>query len=668
MFRKGRVLKMAKLNMKRIEIIAQLSERKKIIEYLQRRGVVELTDGTEEGLEKLDTAGSVAQFEKAREDAAAAQAVLGKYAPVKKPMLASFNGPSAWKKDDFAREVQRVSQSMKMCYDINRLQADNNEAKAEIVRIAAMLDQLQSWRTLDLPTDFGGTRRTAAFIGTVPYACEKEALEEKLEHPAEIEIIAAASEQTNLFVLCLHADEDAVYQTLREAGFAPAGQRLSCPPAEQIAQYEAQIAQLEQSIEQGEEAIIAYAGREAEFEFLLDYYDMRAQKYRALHSLMLTKHTFVVQGYIPEKYAEKIIGELEAKYTVAVEISQPEEEEDVPVLLENNAFVRPVESVTEMYAMPSKADIDPNPVMSFFYYFFFGMMLSDAGYGLLMVIGCSIALKKFNLTKRMRNNMQMFLYCGLSTMFWGTMFGSWFGDIIPIIFTEFLHRPAPNLAVWMDPVADPMRLLIVCFALGIVHLLAGVWANFYKLWKAGQKLDALCESIPITLAVLGAAPLAGTMLAEMPAPLLAVAPYLAIAGVVLIVLTAGRSGKGIIGKLGGGLGLNGLYGIVTGYLGDIISYSRLLALGLCTGIIASVVNMLGTIPESPVMKGILLAFVFIFGHALNMAINVLGAYVHANRLQFVEMFGKFYEGGGRAFQPFRMKTKYITFKEDLLND
>jgi len=435
-----------------------------------------------------------------------------------------------------------------------------------------------------------------------------------------------------------------------------------------MARYAEKIAALEAKIAQAEADIKSFVGMESEIEFLIDYFDVRRQKYEALGSLAMTDNVFVLSGYIPEKYAARVMAELDGKYTVAVEISEPEENEDVPVLLENNAFAAPVESITEMYALPAKGDIDPNPVMAFFYYFFFGLMLSDAGYGLLMVLGCGLALKKFKMAKRARNSLKMFLYCGISTIFWGAMFGSWFGNIIPIIFTEFLGRPAPRLYLWMDPVANPMKLLLVCFALGIVHLFAGVAAGACAQWRAGKKFDALCDCVPIYLAVLGAAPLAGGMLTQVPPILSSIGKWVALAGVILIVLTAGRAGKGVIGKLGGGLGLNGLYGIAAGYLGDIISYSRLLALGLCTGVIASVVNMLGTIPQNLAVKGIMLAGVFIFGHSLNMAINVLGAYVHTNRLQFVEMFSKFYAGGGRAFKPFNMKTQYITLKEDLLND
>ena len=659
---------MAKLRMKRIEIIAPLGERKAIVETLQRRGALEPIDRVGEGLAKLDTAGSAAQFEQARVASIAARSVLAEFcAPAKKSVLTAFSGKREMKTETFGRQVQKADENLKKCYHINALQSTIAQTKTDIARLRTQADQLRAWEALDVAMDFKGTKCAAAFIGSVPYMCGGD-IEENLPRATEVEILAASPEQTSLFALCHRDDEGEVAAALRELGFTHADGAAHLAPAEQMAQYAEKIAALEANIAQAEADLKSFAGMESEIEFLIDYFDVRRQKYEALGSLAMTDSVFVLSGYIPEKYAAQVMAELDGKYTAAIEISEPEADEDIPVLLENNAFAAPVESITEMYALPAKGDIDPNPVMAFFYYFFFGLMLSDAGYGLLMALGCGLALKKFKMAKRMRNNLKMFLYCGISTIFWGTIFGSWFGNIIPIIFTEFLGRPAPRLYLWMDPVANPMKLLLVCFALGIVHLFAGVAAGAYAQWKAGDKFGALCDCVPVYLAVLGVVPLAGGMLTQVPPILSSIGKWVALAGVILIVLTAGRAGKGVIGKLGGGLGLNGLYGIAAGYLGDIISYSRLLALGLCTGVIASVVNMLGTIPQNLVVKGIMLAGVFIFGHSLNMAINVLGAYVHTNRLQFVEMFSKFYAGGGRAFKPFNMKTKYITLKEDLLND
>ena len=259
--------------------------------------------------------------------------------------------------------------------------------------------------------------------------------------------------------------------------------------------------------------------------------------------------------------------------------------------------------------------------------------------------------------------MKMFFYCGISTIFWGALFGSWFGDIVPIIYTNFLGKEAPNLALWFEPIKDPIKLLLFSFIIGICHLFLGLIVFGVMQWRKGDKVSAILDTVPIMMTVLGAAPLAGSILApDIPKIVMEIAKYLALAGVVLIVLTNSRSSKNILARLGGGL--YGLYNIASGYLSDILSYSRLLALGLATGSIASVINMLGSMVQNPVVKAILLIVVFIVGHALNMAINVLGAYVHTNRLQFVELFSKFYEGGGKAFEPLTFNTKFFKFKEE----
>ncbi|MDR2687523.1 MAG: V-type ATP synthase subunit I, partial [Oscillospiraceae bacterium] len=468
---------MAKLNMKRVEIAGPQRERKQIMETLQRRGVLELTGCEGEGLLRLETAGSVAEFEKARGEAEAARRALAEALPAKKkPLLSSFSpGTRAMAGADFDERAARAEGTLETCRRVNRLRAAAAAARAEIARARAQVDQLRPWEALDIPMDFRGTACAAVFIGSVPYRCGAGELAETLAcDSAEIEVVAAFAERSNVFVACHRRDEDRVGRALRDIGFAQAGDPPHCPPAEQLALHGKEIARLRGEIAAAEEEIRGCAGMEGEIEFLIDCYAVRADKYEALGSLGLTGSAFVARGYIPEKYLRRVTAELEKKYTVAIEVSAPGEDEDVPVLLENNGFAAPVEGITEMYAVPARDDIDPNPVMAFFYYFFFGMMLSDAGYGLLLTLGCAVALKKFSLTKKMRGNLKMFLYCGISTIFWGALFGSWFGDIVQVVCTQFLGRPAPRLYLWMDPVADPMKLLLICFALGIAHLFAGV--------------------------------------------------------------------------------------------------------------------------------------------------------------------------------------------------
>lgn len=312
--------------------------------------------------------------------------------------------------------------------------------------------------------------------------------------------------------------------------------------------------------------------------------------------------------------------------------------------------------------MPGKDDIDPVPVMAFFYYLFFGMMLSDAGYGLIMVIATTFILNKFPIEGSLKQNLKLFQYCGISTFIWGALFGSWFGDLPQIIAKNFFGKEIETTAIWFEPLDKPIKLLLFSFALGIAHLFWGLGVRFWILWKNGKKSNAIWDVLPVYLTILGIAPLGASVLTTVNPIFLNVGKYIAILGVVLILLTAKRSSKNIFARVFGGV--YGLYNTATGYLSDILSYSRLLALGLATGSIASVINLIATMPESKILKLIMLATVGIVGHGACLGVNLLGAYVHADRLQFVELFSKFYSGGGRKFQPFRINTRHIKFEKE----
>ena len=216
-----------------------------------------------------------------------------------------------------------------------------------------------------------------------------------------------------------------------------------------------------------------------------------------------------------------------------------------------------------MYALPGPKDIDPSGVMAFFYYVFFGMMLSDAGYGLVMVLGTTWALGKLTLKREMAETLRMFRYCGVSTVVWGALFGSWFGDIVQVIGRSFFSVEIGSLALWFEPMADPIRLLLFAFALGIVHLCAGLFVRAGMLIKQRRAWDAVMDTLPVLLLVLGAAPLAAGVFIPVPEGLTGAGKGMAAAGAVLLIFTSGRSGKKALAKLGGGL--YGLYNTASGY-------------------------------------------------------------------------------------------------------
>lgn len=657
---------MAKLRMKKIELIAPLTDSKKIIELLQRRGVVELSRTEDECLEQTNVTAVTGSFDKFRATAVQALDTLEKYAPEKTALTDMLGGRTEVEKHDFGKRAAQLEKTMNIANEILRCGRTVTDCDAERQQLAMRCDTLRPWLALDVPLNFHGTDTTTAFIGTVPYPTTADDLEAKLPEGTSVEVVLATKEQTNLFVLCCDDAAQECEDGLRKLMFATLGESEKFTPAELTEQLNKRSEELGKKRDTAEKRIIELAESRKDLKFVVDYLTMRKDKYDALNSLGFTESTFVLTGFIPEKYCDSLRKEIEEKHVAYIEFTDPSEDEEVPVLLENGRFSAPLEGITKMYAMPSKDDVDPTPVMAFFYYLLFGMMLSDAGYGILMVIGTMIALKKFKLEDSMRKTLIMFRNCGISTVIWGALFGSWFGDIVQVVGKQFFDKDVGSIALWFQPLDDPIKLLLFSFGIGILHLFLGVAVAFYMSWRDGRKLDAIFDAVPIYLIILGVAPLGAGILTEVPSTLKTVGGYMLIAGVVLLVLTAGRSSKNIFGKLFGGL--YALYNTATGWLSDILSYSRLLALGLATGSIASVINLIGTMPENKIIKLVLLIVVFVIGHTANLAINLLGAYVHTDRLQFVELFSKFYTGGGREFEPLTVNTKYLKFKEENSND
>ena len=654
-----------KMKMKRIEIIAMREDGGQIIDRLQRRGCVEICDISDEALVKQSTASAVAEFEKRRGEAENALAVLENYSEKKPSILDQLNGKRELTDKEYSEDVKRCENTKKQVGLINELNKEISDLKGDIAKLRLKADGLIPWKELDIPTKGAETDFTANFIGTLPLKWEQDTLCE-IGLKADIHVISKLNTSTNICVICLKSDADEVFSVLREKGFSEISEKSDLTPKEETEVCHSKINELKGKIVQKEERLKQLSALCPDIQFLCDSLSVSIDKYEAMAKLASSKSTVIIHGYIPEKFAQKLLNELEESLTIAAELYEPEEDEDVPVLLENGGFSRPVEGITEMYALPGKDDLDPTPIMSFFYYLFFGMMLSDAGYGLIMVLVTTVALKKFKLGSKLRQTMKMFRFCGISTVFWGALFGSWYGDLPQIIARDFFGRDIGSTAIWFEPINKPMNLLLFSFGLGIIHLFVGLGANFYKEWKAGKRLDAVFDVIPVMMTVLGAAPLAAGILVSVPEGLSTAGGYLAIAGVVLVVLTSSRSSKNIFARFFGGI--YGLYNVATGYLSDILSYSRLLALGLATGCIAQVINLIGAMPSNIVLEGILLFILFLTAHTANIAINLLGAYVHTDRLQFVELFSKFYEGGGRAFEPLKVNTKYITLKEETNNE
>ncbi|MBP8068919.1 MAG: V-type ATP synthase subunit I, partial [Acetatifactor sp.] len=341
------------------------------------------------------------------------------------------------------------------------------------------------------------------------------------------------------------------------------------------------------------------------------------------------------------------------------------------VALQNSRFGAAGEGVLAAFGLPGKGEIDPSTIMTACYVFLFGLMLSDAAYGLIVFAVCLGVLLKFpRMESGMQKSIRLFMYCGLSTLFWGVMFGGYFGDFIDVFSRVYLHKPVTVKPVWFAPLNEPMRLLVFSMLFGLIHMFLGMGLKGYMLIRDRKYLDFFCDVVLWFMLLMGLILIfipssmfrsISQMNLNLPSAVIQVGKWMAIIGAVGILFMSGRDKKNPLLRLA--LGAYDLYNI-TGWVSDILSYSRLLALGLATGVIASVMNQMGSMLGDSIFGWIVFILVFVIGHTFNLLINLLGAYVHTCRLQYVEFFGKFFEGGGKEFHPFRENTKYVDIKED----
>ena len=671
---------MAVSPMQRIELCALKKDRKKILEMLQRRGIVEISDGPEnDGVFcKTDTAQARMVLEKGIAASREALEVLNHSAPEPKSLFSALEGKTETTVEQYDSFEKRRESMLQLAYHLSSLAQEIEESKAEILKLEIQIESLMPWKNFDLPLNYSGSKKTAAFIGILPPGSDQKALEEQLclsgSDDVAVEIVSSSPEQTCVMVLCMRAAAHGVEERLRELGYAKPNVTPSVPPAEQLRKLQDTVEELTRKALSAQDEIKSRSEAREDLKFLLDYYTMRLEKYEIISRLMQSRRAFVLTGYVPEREAAALEEELSANFPVAVKFETPAEEEDVPVLLRNNGFAQPVESVVESYSLPGKGEVDPSAVMSVFYYLLFGMMLSDAAYGALLSGICGFCLFRFkNMENGMRNTLKMFFFCGISTVFWGVMFGSYFGDVVDVVSKTFFgtHLTIPPL--WFAPLNQPMRMLMFCFVVGLAHLFTGLAMNFYQLARAKKYKDAVYDVvlwyvllISLIVLLLGQkifADIAGFSI-SIPTTLISAASYAAIASAIGIILTGGRESRNWFKRI-----LKGLYSLynITGYLSDVLSYSRLLALGLATGVIATVINQMGSMVGGNAAGAVAFIIIFLLGHTMNIGINLLGAYVHTNRLQFVEFFGKFYSGGGQKFRPFTVNTKYFKFREEHKN-
>ena len=506
------------------------------------------------------------------------------------------------------------------------------------------IESISPWSRLDvIPTSVKNTKHTRLFTGFVLSRNINKFESLMNENEFEYYLFDNGKNGTGVICVCYYKDEERLSECLKSIDFSEAKlPNLEVFVKDHIDSLKKKIEEVDKTIKEKENLLEEYAKNNEEFKILSD----QILSQQAINDLRYesTLNTTIIEGWVRSDEIEKLDEAVKSITEIyEIELSDPTDDDVVPTYTKNEHFVSQFETITDMFSKPNNKEVDPNPVMSWWYWLLFGMMMGDVGYGILILVGGFI-IKKI-LIPRPRSGMEKLInvitYSGIPTIFWGVMFGSYFGltpsDITGGAFTWF----------WFNPMDDPIQMLIVSIAVGALHLITGLIVKITVCIKEKNYAELFAKNLSwiLIMAGIGAFFIQST-----------VGLVLVIIGVVMILLFGGAHKKGIIGKFA--FGLLGLYD-VTSYLGDLLSYSRIMALVMSSAAVATVMNTLASMVGGGGISFIFSALIFIVGHIFNLVLGLLSAYVHDSRLQYIEFFGKFYEGGGVDFKPLTIETKHI---------
>ena len=666
---------MAILQMKRLTLAVIRSQKEALLKELIRHGCLEVAEI--DGLVKESEIASLVKSEdsdlmKYRQAYSSLQHgidLLNRYVPKKSPLLSSqpeisseefLDETGMWGAVQFARQIEENDGRIK-------------RISAEESRQRSVIESLKPWADLTMPLNTDGTDYAAVLLGMIPARISLEEVAgavEKVTDEAQLYSVSDDKSQHYVMLIVLREKASAVQEVLRDFGFTPAtvtgmdGSAREC-----IGKAEVALKDLASEKQRLTKAIEAEDVRRDEMKLAADRMGARISMAEAEEKLFGTESVVLLEGWMPAEREEELSRVFE-DYTCAYETRDPKEEEypDVPVKLKNNRVTDGLNMVTNMYSLPAYGTVDPNPLMAPFFIVFFGLMFADIGYGILMILAALFALAKIKPQEGSLSFCRLLLWGGIATTIAGFMTGSLFSDAPKQIYdvicaSKGIEPTWQGLPRLFSPTEDSILVLVGSLILGWLHLNTGMVVSFVQKWKHGNKADAIWEEGSLWVLLIGAVIFALKKLNVLSWIPNVVAMAALIIGVVMLLFGAGRNAKGF-GKVTAAFGC--IYNTATGWFGDILSYSRIMALMLAGGVVGQVFNTVAIMPakNGGINAVTVIAFVVIFllGHAMNFGLNLLGCYVHDLRLQCLEFFGKFYQDGGKPFKPLKLSGKYVRAK------
>ena len=653
--------------MQKVEIFGHRSEKRNILRTLQELGIMEvrdLNDSNEDSNSKTVLQETSLEIDELKERLAGVRfgiRFLAPYLPKQNFLEKMANKHLMISREEYLH----ISES----FDYQRIVEQCNTFNVEKGEISNKLDDLKKerdaiclWLPLGIPVEQIIETKTAAIKTFVIRRNNYDKLLSSLNNTTDCfdlnRIQQGETEDAILFVY-LKEEKEKVEAALQEIEHQDVSwKEYRGTPKEIVTSFDKSIDEIENKLKWIGEETIKMVDHRPKLLLMEDYLSNAIKRLETEKQFAKTKNAFVVQGWTKTEDFPQLQERLEKQFSMARAIGvERAEGEEPPIFLKNKKFSDPFEIVTNMYGSPSYFELDPTPALAPFFILLLGICLTDAGYGLVMAVLSFIVLKKFRLGLGARRLFSIMVYTGIVTIFVGIVTGGYFG----LDFSSF----SPSLQalrkrfLLVDPLTQPVLFMLSTFVVGFLHLSFGVLVEFYDNLRKGKVLDGLLDQISWLIFLWGIAFFGIAKFGVLSATAGNIFKWVALIAGLVIFLFGGRENKNIVARLGGGL--YKLYGI-TGFFGDVLSYSRVMALGMATGVIAMVVNIFVDLVKGIPYVGIVVAaLLFIFGHLFNILINTVGGYIHTMRLQFVEFFGKFLEGNGRPFKPFQTSYKNVLF-------
>lgn len=657
---------MAIVKMSKFDLVVFAEQRAKVLKKLQKFKEVNFVDielrdengevskDVVEGVTKYVNNEELTHIDERLYQLSSAISLIKKYDERKTRLRDVIHGNENYTFDELAKKAL-IYDWKKISSELNQIGTQYSQIKSEISKKYSRYDEIDLWERLDVnPKELKSLKKVNTFLGTVPIKLKGTFIDgiSKLDKTYYEELKIVKDEVYYLVISSIdESEKEKLAEVFRNSSFTVENLDIDAVPQDYKNELQKEISGLKKEKRKLKAKIKTYSEDLTDLQAVYEY--MQNKKLRIVESekLAQTENTILIKGWIPAEKVnefEKVVKD-ETRDNYYLTFTEADKDDaTVPIKLKNGKIVSTFENLTGMYAYPRYNEIDPTPLFTPFYILFFGMMGADVGYGLVLLFATMFVLKVVNLSSQMRKSIKFFFYLSFSVIFWGFLYGSYFGATIP--------------GMWrlIDPASQYNDLLIGSIVFGVVHIFVGLAIKAYMLIRDGKSLEAVYDVLFWYMALMGGIVYLVFKLMNLSPVVANVSMWVMIAGMAGIVLTGGREAKGIGAKLGGGL--YSLYGI-SSYVGDFVSYSRLMALGLSGGFIASAINMIAGMISGNWFGMIIVPVILVGGHLFNMFLSFLGAYVHTSRLMYVEYFGKFYEGGGKPFKDFRTENKYINLDD-----